>query len=56
MVVLAADGESASISRRGGKGRRLRGWGAEVSLGGGHGSEGGPRVTVGMANPRGGTR
>jgi hypothetical protein len=35
-VVLAADGESTSISRRGGRGRRLGG------QGGGRGDEGGP--------------
>jgi hypothetical protein len=41
-VVLAADGEPASISQRGGRGRQLEGRGATVSLGGGRGGEGGP--------------
>jgi hypothetical protein len=40
--VLAADGEPASISRRGGRGRRLGGQGVPVSLGGGRGGKGGP--------------
>jgi hypothetical protein len=40
-VVLTADGEPTSISRRGGRGRQLGGWGAAVSLGGGRGGEGG---------------
>jgi hypothetical protein len=41
-TVLAIDGEPSLISRRGGRGHRLEGRGAAVSLGGGLGGEGGP--------------
>jgi hypothetical protein len=42
MVALAADGEPALISRRGGRGHPLGGRGATVSLGIGCDDEGGP--------------
>jgi hypothetical protein len=43
MAGLVADGNPASISRRGGRGHRLVGSGGVVSSGGGRGGEGGLR-------------